>query len=147
MSDASRTKAQFRVLRREFLFRMADLEAFSPIALGDANKLLGQFAALLDLYQRGESLLARSRQGRIEPPSALLELTLYTEHILITMTMVVVGIFAVLTLGFPFFQSRQDVLVLAPLPVRPRATFSCQSRGDSHRARVSLCFCCTGRRA
>ncbi|HYW43477.1 MAG TPA: hypothetical protein VE959_11520 [Bryobacteraceae bacterium] len=41
------TKLQFRVLYREFLFRMVDLEVLSAHALGDANKLLGQFAALL----------------------------------------------------------------------------------------------------
>jgi len=40
-------KLQFRVLYREFLFRMVDLELLSADALGDSNKLLGQFAALL----------------------------------------------------------------------------------------------------
>ena len=49
MSDAARRKLQFRVLRREFLFRIVDLEVLSAHALGDANKLLGQFAALLIL--------------------------------------------------------------------------------------------------
>ena len=41
------TKLQFRVLYREFLFRMVDLELLSAHAQGDINKLLGQFAALL----------------------------------------------------------------------------------------------------
>ncbi len=40
-------KLQFRVLYRQFLFRMVDLELLSADALGDSNKLLGQFAALL----------------------------------------------------------------------------------------------------
>ncbi len=40
-------KLQFRVLYREFLFRVVDLEVLSAHAQGDANKLLGQFAALL----------------------------------------------------------------------------------------------------
>ena len=39
------SKLQFRVLYREFLFRMVDLELLSP--QGDRSKLLGQFAALL----------------------------------------------------------------------------------------------------
>ena len=39
------TKIQFRVLYREFLFRMVDLELLS--SQGDMSKLLGQFAALL----------------------------------------------------------------------------------------------------
>ena len=38
---------QFRVLYREFLFRMVDLEVLSEHALGDVNQLLGQFAVLL----------------------------------------------------------------------------------------------------
>ena len=36
------TKLQFRVLYREFLFRMVDLELLSADALGDSSKLLGQ---------------------------------------------------------------------------------------------------------
>ena len=43
-------KLQFRVLYREFLFRMVDLELLSAHALGDSNKLLGQFAALLIFF-------------------------------------------------------------------------------------------------
>ena len=38
-------KLQFRVLYREFLFRMVDLELLS--AQGDMVKLLGQFAGVL----------------------------------------------------------------------------------------------------
>ena len=38
-------RQQFRVLYREFLFRMVDLELLS--VQGDMNKLLGQFAAFL----------------------------------------------------------------------------------------------------
>ena len=34
-------KRQFRVLYREFLFRMVDIEALSSHAQGDANRLLG----------------------------------------------------------------------------------------------------------
>ena len=40
-------KLQLRVLYRQFLFRVFDLEVLSAHAQGDANKLLGQFAALL----------------------------------------------------------------------------------------------------
>jgi hypothetical protein len=40
-------KLQFRVLYREFLFRMVDMEVLAAHALGDSNKLLGQFASLL----------------------------------------------------------------------------------------------------
>ena len=41
------TRLQFRVLYRQFLFRVFDLEVLSADAQGDANKLFGQFAALL----------------------------------------------------------------------------------------------------
>ena len=44
---------QFRVLYREFLFRMVDLEVLSAHALGDSSKLLGQFAALLIFVELG----------------------------------------------------------------------------------------------
>jgi hypothetical protein len=39
------TDTHFRVLYREFLFRIVDLELIS--ARGDTSKLLGQLAALL----------------------------------------------------------------------------------------------------
>ena len=40
-------RLQFRVLYREFLFRMVDLELLSTQARGDMSKLFGQFASLL----------------------------------------------------------------------------------------------------
>ncbi len=40
-------KFQFRVLYRQFLFRVIDLELLSTSAKGDVSKLLGQFGALL----------------------------------------------------------------------------------------------------
>ena len=40
-------KLQFRILYRQFLFRMVDPELLSAHAQGDMSKLLGQFAALL----------------------------------------------------------------------------------------------------
>ena len=41
------TKLQFRILYREFLFRVVDLELLSPHAQGDASKILGQCACQL----------------------------------------------------------------------------------------------------
>ena len=38
---------QFRVLYRQFLFRLMDVELLSASAHGDASELLGQFGALL----------------------------------------------------------------------------------------------------
>jgi len=122
MSDAAGRKLQFRVLRREFLFRIADLEALSAHALGDANKLLGQFATLLILISVVFSFGAFGAGDENMPSSARLALTLYMEHFLIATTMLVVGIFAVLTWDSTF-PDRRDVLVLAPLPVRAWTVF------------------------
>ena len=45
-----------------------------------------------------------------------------TQHFLIATTMLVMGLFAVLSWDSTFLD-RRDVLVLAPLPVRPRMIF------------------------
>jgi hypothetical protein len=121
MSDATNTKPQFRVLYRQFLFRVVDLDILSAHALGDANKLLGQFAALLIVISAGIGLVPLFMDKNMAPP-ARLDLMLQIEHQLITMTMLVVGIFAVLSWDSTF-PDRRDVLVLAPLPVRPRTMF------------------------
>ena len=52
------TRIQFRVLYREFLFRVVDLELLSPE--GDIGRLLGQFAALLVFLSLGFSTVPRS---------------------------------------------------------------------------------------
>ncbi len=47
---------QFRILYRQFLFRMVDLELLSADAKGDMSKLFGQFAALLIFISIGAHL-------------------------------------------------------------------------------------------
>jgi CubicO group peptidase (beta-lactamase class C family) len=116
------TKLQFRVLYREFLFRMVDLEVLSAHALGDANKLLGQFAALLVFISVGLSITAFGFAGAKMAPLMSLAFTMVMEHFLIATTMLVVGLFAVLSWDSTF-PNRRDVLVLAPLPVRARTMF------------------------
>ena len=54
-------------------------------------------------------------------PPALVIFFWRQEHSLIALTMLVVGLFAVLS--WDSFLDRRDVLVLAPLPVRPRTIF------------------------
>jgi CubicO group peptidase (beta-lactamase class C family) len=115
-------KQQFRVLYREFLFRMVDLEVLSAHAQGDSNRLLGQFAALLLFISNLLSLAAFGFAGLRVPPVALLGFTMVSEHFLIATTMLVVGLFAVLSWDSTF-PDRRDVLVLAPLPVRARTMF------------------------
>jgi hypothetical protein len=107
-------KRQFLVLYRDFLFRMVDLELLSAHAQGDINKLLGQFASLLVLVS---VLLALGAMGGASGIKAW-----PIEHLLISNTMLVVGLFAGLSWDSAF-PDRREVLVLAPLPVRPGLIF------------------------
>lgn len=110
---------RFRVLYREFLFRLVDLELLS--VQGDISKLLGQLAALLIFLGMFLSLPALSVSSRM-PPELLLIVSWRYEHLLIATTMLVVGLFAVLSWD-SMFPDRRDVLVLAPLPVRAPTLF------------------------
>jgi hypothetical protein len=111
---------QFRILFREFLFRMVDLELMSP--QGDITKLLGQFAGILIWISSGLALGALFTDIRRIPPQKLLSYLWGTEHFLIATTMLVVGLFAVLSWESTFL-NRRDVLVLSPLPIRARTMF------------------------
>ena len=123
MSAAAESKSQFRVLYRQFLFRIVDLEALSADALGDSNKLLGQFAALLVVISILCSFGISGLIAANDMPSAIrLSLTLFMSHVLVATNMLVVGILAVLSWD-SIFPGRRDVLVLAPLPVRPHNIF------------------------
>jgi hypothetical protein len=115
------TKLQFRVLYREFLFRMVDLELLSAHAMGDMSRLFGQFAALLISLSILLSVGALGFGGRM-PPQKLLIASWSMEHTLIATNMLVVGLFAILSWDSTF-PDRRDVLVLAPLPVRARTLF------------------------
>src|SRR5579862_2497577 len=123
---------QWRVLYRQFLFRVFDLEILSAQAQGDSSKLLGQFAGLLIWFSTGLTLAALLSLGSGPPPNnpsapALL-FVMIAQHFLIATTMLVVGLFAVLSWDATF-PDRRDVLVLAPLPVRPRTMFLAKVAG------------------
>ena len=65
-------KLQFRVLYREFLFRIVDLELLSAHAEGDSRTLLGQFASLLIFFSvilaAGAGVWAANvKDGRLPP--------------------------------------------------------------------------------
>jgi hypothetical protein len=122
MSGAGDAGTQFRVLYRQFLFRVVDLEVLSASAMGDSSKLLGQFAALLILISVVVSFGAFGFADANTAPDASLSMALIMEHFLIATTMLVVGTFAVLSWDSTF-PNRRDVLVLAPLPVRARTVF------------------------
>ena len=110
----------FRVLFRQFLFRIVDLELIAPA--GDATKLLGQFAALLITFSVTLGMVALLSGGFQGAGPTAVMLRWSTEHFLISTTMLVVGLFAVLSWDSTF-PNRRDVFVLAPLPVRARTLF------------------------
>ncbi len=109
--------ARFRILFREFLFRMVDLELLSSHAQGDSSRLLGQFASLLLFISVLISIPALGVGGGQGELAAALNLAWSIEHFLIATTMLLVGLFAVLRWDSAF-PDRRDVLVLAPLPIR-----------------------------
>jgi hypothetical protein len=113
---------QFRVLYREFLFRMVDREVLSAHAQGDANKLLGRFAAMLVIISLPFAAMPLGIGNAGTPHEAVLVAAWSTEHALIATTMLVVGLFAVLSWDSTF-PDRRDVLVLAPLPIRANTIF------------------------
>src|SRR4051794_21501283 len=114
--------SQFRVLYRQFLFRVVDPDLLSSHSEGDASKVLGQFAALLVLLGSLFSLGILSVGDPRRPREALLIAAWGTEHFLIATTMLVVGLFSVLSWDATF-PDRRDVLALAPLPVATRTMF------------------------
>src|SRR5579862_9039962 len=115
-------ETQFRILYRQFLFRMVDLELLSADARGDMGKLFGQFAALLIFISIGLTLLAGIAGGTGLPPLAQLIGEWSAVHFTIATTMLVVGLFAILSWDSTF-PDRRDVMVLAPLPIRARTIF------------------------
>jgi len=113
-------RQQFRVLYREFLFRMVDLEVLSP--QGDIKNLLGQFGGILVYFSALVALGVMFFDPRKMTPRAATAQIWGTEHFLISTTMLVMGLFAVLSWDSTFLD-RRDVLVLSPLPVRPWTIF------------------------
>jgi beta-lactamase family protein len=140
---------QLRVLYRQFLFRVFDLEVLSTHAQGDANKLLGQFAALLVFVSVsiafGAMLFSAPTAPGMDSRDSGFLLAMVAQHFLIATTMLVVGLFAVLSWDATF-PDRRDVLVLAPLPVRARTMFIAKvaAVGTSLGLTIVLLHCAMG---
>lgn len=113
------SRRQFRILYREFLFRIIDLELLTP--QGDIVKLLGQFASLLVFVSLVLALTVGFVGAASEPELKLL-LSWVEELFLISISMLAVGLFAVLSWDTAF-PDKRDVMVLAPLPVRALTLF------------------------
>lgn len=110
--------SQFRVLFRQFLFRIVDEAVLSPSAGGDASKLLSQYAGILfyiSLLTGGVGLLMADRSY---PLGSGLAVARALEHFFISTTMLLTGLFAVFSWD-ACFPDHRDVLVLSPLPVAP----------------------------
>ena len=115
-------RLQFRVLYKEFFFRLIDREVLSASAQGDASKLLGRLAGILVLVSIPFTFsvinLGDSRQSR----EAMRISAWGAEHALIATTMLIVGLFSVLSWDAAY-PNRRDALILAPLPVRASTIF------------------------
>lgn len=107
---AERLPFEFRVLHRQFLLRVVDLEALSIEA--DIPRFLGQFAGILIMISLLRALGALAFPP---PPSRAWEI----EQGQISNVMLVVGLCSVITWDATF-PDRRDLAVLGPLPVKPR---------------------------
>jgi hypothetical protein len=117
------TKPQFRVLYRDFLLRIVNVEVLSIHARGDATTLLAQFVSLLVFISLLFSVPAVFFQGKLRVPGQMFLIGVWSlQHFLIATTMLVVGLFAVLTWN-SVFPDKRDLMILAPLPVRTRTLF------------------------
>lgn len=115
-------KLQVRILYREFLFRLVDRDVLSVSAQGDASRLLGQIATLLILLSIPFTFPVLALDNRHLPHDQLRVAAWSAEHALIATTMLIVGLFGVLSWesGYP---DRRDALVLGPLPVPASVIF------------------------
>lgn len=113
-----RLPLQFRVLYRQFLLRVIDLESLSIHA--DIPRFLAQFASALIFI----SIIAAAgpiffHDNARTTPEAFLQFTWKSEQSLISGMMLVIGLIAV-TCWDSTFPDRRDALVLSPLPIKPR---------------------------
>lgn len=108
-------RKQLRALFRLFLFRAVDAELLSSGA--DPEKLLGQMVTILLSISVLVSVPFLFTGGRLPESVAAV-----FEHFFIATTMLVVGLFAVLSWE-TVFPERRDVLVMASLPVSSRTIF------------------------
>jgi hypothetical protein len=109
---------EFRVLVRQFLLRVVDLEALSVHA--DVPQFLGQFAGVLILINvfRTIGFLFFEAGNPSVSGTAMITVMLRIAHGLVSMMILVAGLIGVVSWD-AIFPDRRDVLVLGPLPVRP----------------------------
>lgn len=113
----ARLPLDFRVLYRQFLLRVIDLESLSIEA--DVTGFLGQFAGVLIMLSLVHSLVTYLGFTFITEPMAHRAFCWHMEHYLISTMMLVIGLITVVSWESTF-PDRRDVMVLLPLPVKPR---------------------------
>ena len=114
-------RRQFRVLYRDFLGRLIDLDVLS--AGGDAQNLLAQFAALLAAFNFVVAIEILPRYGTTaHARDVLLVRAWLDEEFLIGTSMAIAALFTVLAWN-TLMLSRREALVLGVLPVRVRTIF------------------------
>jgi hypothetical protein len=113
-----RLPLEFRVLYGRFLLRVVDLEALSVEA--DIPRFLGQFAGVLILINVFRTLGFLIPTGRPHlTHDDLVGMVCRQEQWFLSTMMLVAGLIAVVSWG-AIFPDRRDVMILGPLPVRPR---------------------------
>ncbi|MGB8095701.1 MAG: hypothetical protein WCF17_01020, partial [Terracidiphilus sp.] len=106
---AQQLPLHFRVLYKQFLLRVIDLESLSIEA--DIPRFLGQFAGILIMF----SLLRAVGMLFFPPPPAA---ALSIQQSQFSLMMLIAGLITVISWD-SIFPDRRDVMILAPLPVRP----------------------------
>jgi hypothetical protein len=113
-----RLPIQFRVLWRQFLLRVVDVESLSIEA--DIPRFLGQFAGVLILISVFRSLGFLIASGNPDlTREGLLRMEMHAVQSFLAGTMLIAGLIAIATWD-NIFPDRRDSMVLGPLPVRSR---------------------------
>jgi hypothetical protein len=112
-----RLPLDYRVLYRQFMLRVIDLEALSIQA--DVVGFLGQFAGVLIMLSLVHSVVTYVGYIIQSTPLDRLQFCLHMEHYFIATTMLVIGLITVVSWDSTF-PDRRDVMVLSPLPIAPR---------------------------
>ena len=112
----ARLPFEFRVLCRQFMLRVIDLEALSIHA--DVTGYLGQFAGIAIMLSAVHSLVAWAYLSPMKPDERLGYAWHFEQYLIATM-MLATGLFTVVNWEAAF-PDRRDIMVLSPLPIRPR---------------------------
>ena len=115
-SSARHEFAAARILYRQFLFRIVELESLSSKA--DVTKLLGQFASVLLMVSVIQMFGGFSFMDLKMTSAARQGAGWGMEHLLLSLTFLVVGCFTILSWD-ALLPDQRDVFVLGPLPVKP----------------------------